>query len=563
MTRSPLRPVVGWPAEYAERYRAAGYWTDETFDAFLAERVRLHADRPAVVGVSAAQPRVRVALSYAELEVAVGRLAGLFAARGVEQGDRIVLQLPNCVEYVVAVFAAFRLGALPVFALPAHREREIGQFARISDAAAYVFAGTGWGFDYAALAERIGAELEAAGHQPPAAVDLSTWDLVGSDADTSIGAAPATVEATDIAFLQMSGGTTGVPKLVPRTHADYLYSVRASAEICGLDSGTVMLVALPAAHNFPMSSPGLLGVLDRGGTVVLAPDPSPRTCFGMIESERVTITSLVPPLAQSWLASAARGLRHDLSSLAVVQVGGARLADSVARRITPELGCALQQVYGMAEGLVCYTRDDDPEDLVTTTQGRPISADDELRIDPETGELSTRGPYTIRGYYGADEVHDDYFTEDGFYRTGDVVRQLPSGHLQVTGRIKDQINRGGDKIAIDEVEDLLLQYEGIHDAAIVSVPDAYLGERICAFVVPKARLVEGAPKAHLVGGVPAVADREPTLAEIRAFLSSAGLAPYKQPDELRVVAAFPATAPGKVNRRRLRASLAASVPVSQ
>lgn len=544
MTRSPLRPVVGWPAEFAERYRAAGYWTDENFDTFLVARVRRHADRTAVVGVGAASPRVRVALSYAELDAAVGRLAGLLAASGVEQGDRVVLQLPNCIEYVVAVFAAFRLGALPVFALPAHREREIGQFARISDAAAYVFAGTGWGFDYAALAERVGAELQAAGHQPPAAVDLTTWDLTGQSPHPSVTVPPA-VGATEIAFLQMSGGTTGVPKLVPRTHADYLYSVRASAEICGLDESTVMLVALPAAHNFPMSSPGLLGVLDRGGTVVLAPDPSPRTCFGMIESERVTLTSLVPPLAQSWLASAARGLRHDLSSLAVVQVGGARLADSVARRIAPELGCSLQQVYGMAEGLVCYTHADDPDELVTTTQGRPISPDDELRIDPETGELATRGPYTIRGYYGADEVHADHFTDDGFYRTGDVVRQLPSGHLQVTGRIKDQINRGGDKIAIDEVEDLLLQFDGVHDAAIVSVPDAYLGERICAFVVP------------------AVADREPRLAEIRAFLTAAGLAPYKQPDELRIVAAFPATAPGKVNRRRLRASLAASVPAPQ
>ena len=544
MTRSPLRPVVGWPAEFAERYRAAGYWTDENFDTFLAARVRRHADRTAVVGVGAASPRVRVALSYAELDAAVGRLAGLLAASGVEQGDRVVLQLPNCIEYVVAVFAAFRLGALPVFALPAHREREIGQFARISDAAAYVFAGTGWGFDYAALAERVGAELQAAGHQPPAAVDLTTWDLTGQSPHPSVTVTPA-VGATEIAFLQMSGGTTGIPKLVPRTHADYLYSVRASAEICGLDEATVMLVALPAAHNFPMSSPGLLGVLDRGGTVVLAPDPSPRTCFGMIESERVTLTSLVPPLAQSWLASAARGLRHDLSSLAVVQVGGARLADSVARRIAPELGCSLQQVYGMAEGLVCYTHADDPDELVTTTQGRPISPDDELRIDPETGELATRGPYTIRGYYGADEVHADHFTDDGFYRTGDVVRQLPSGHLQVTGRIKDQINRGGDKIAIDEVEDLLLQFDGVHDAAIVSVPDAYLGERICAFVVP------------------AVADREPRLAEIRAFLTTAGLAPYKQPDELRIVAAFPATAPGKVNRRRLRASLAASVPAPQ
>ena len=537
--RSPLRAVVGWPAEFAERYRAAGYWT-ETFDAFLGDRAERYADRPAVVGVSAARPGERTALTYAQLRDAVGRLAGLLAGRGVEPGDRVLLQLPNCVDYVVAVFAVFRLGALPVFALPAHREREIGQFAQIADAAAYVFAGTGWGYDFTGLAERVAAELTAAGHVPPQPVDLAGWELDSTDVDPVV--APPEVASTDIAFLQMSGGTTGVPKLVPRTHADYLYSVRASADICGLDRATVMLVSLPAAHNFPMSSPGLLGVLDRGGTVVLAPDPSPRTCFGLIERERVTITSLVPPLAQAWLASAARPTHTaDLSSLRLIQVGGARLADSVARRITPELGCPLQQVYGMAEGLVCYTRSDDPAELVTTSQGRPISVDDELRIDPETGELSVRGPYTIRGYYGTDAaVQADHFTADGFYRTGDVVAQLPSGHLQVTGRIKDQINRGGDKIAVDEVEDLLLQHTGVHDAAVVSVPDPYLGERICVFVVPRE------PAA------------EPTLAELRSFLSTAGLAAYKQPDELRVVPDFPATAPGKVNRRRLRASLAAS-----
>lgn len=532
---SPLQPVLGWPAEDADRYRAAGWWTEETFDAFLTERAQRYADRTAVVGVTVGRPDERTALTYRELHDAVGRLAGLLAGRGVGAGDRVILQLPNCVDYVVAVFAVFRLGALPVFALPAHREREIAQFARIADAVAHVFAGTGWGYDYAALSAGLPGQVRA--------VDLAGWQLVDRTAGSGPTAAPDVV-STDVAILQLSGGTTGVPKLVPRTHADYLYSVRASADICDLDQTTVMLVVLPAAHNFPMSSPGLLGVLDRGGTVVLAPDPSPRTCFGLIERERVTITSLVPPLAQAWLASAGRATSTaDLSSLRLVQVGGARLADTVARRIAPELGCALQQVYGMAEGLVCYTRLDDPDELVTTSQGRPISPGDELRIDVETGELAVRGPYTIRSYYGADpQTQTDHFTRDGFYRTGDVVRRHPSGHLQVTGRIKDQINRGGDKIAVDEVEDLLLQHAGVHDAAVVSVPDPYLGERICVFVVPHR------PEA------------EPTLADLRSFLTAAGLATFKQPDELRVVPSFPATAPGKVNRRRLRATLAAHHP---
>lgn len=229
-----------------------------------------------------------------------------------------------------------------------------------------------------------------------------------------------TGDAEQVAFLQLSGGTTGVAKLIPRTHADYLYSVRASAEICGLDATTRALVVLPAAHNFPMSSPGILGVLHTGGAVVLARDPSPRTAFRLIAEHGVTDAALVPPLAQAWI-SAAQRRRPDLSTLRTVQVGGARLADSVAPAIRAVLGARLQQVFGMAEGLVNYTRADDPDELVTTTQGTPISADDELRIvDAEDrdvaegaeGRLLVRGPYTIRGYYASPRADADSFTAD-------------------------------------------------------------------------------------------------------------------------------------------------------
>src|SRR5690606_32527412 len=194
------------------------------------------------------------------------------------------------------------------------------------------------------------------------------------------------------------------------------------------------LAALPAAHNFPMSSPGFLGVLHAGGTVVLAPDPSPKSALALIETERVTITAVVPPIALLWLDAVEHGTQRDrdLSSLRVLQVGGAKFAPEAARRVRPVLGCTLQQVFGMAEGLVNYTRLDDPEDIATTTQGRPLSPADEIRIvddadrpvpDGEVGHLLTRGPYTIRGYYRADEHNAAAFTADGFYRTGDLVRR--------------------------------------------------------------------------------------------------------------------------------------------
>ena len=226
-----------------------------------------------------------------------------------------------------------------------------------------------------------------------------------------------------MAFLQISGGSTGLSKLIPRTHDDYLYSVRESADISGLEPESVYLTALPAAHNFPMSSPGYLGALYVGATVVMAPSPSPDVCFPLIAREGVTITGLVPPLALLWMQAAAKKT-HDLSSLQVLLVGGAKFLPEAARRVRPELGCTLQQVFGMAEGLVNYTRLDDPGSLIVETQGRPISPDDEILIvddagapvaEGESGNLLTRGPYTIRAYHNEPAANARSFTDDGFY----------------------------------------------------------------------------------------------------------------------------------------------------
>lgn len=353
-------------------------------------------------------------------------------------------------------------------------------------------------------------------------------------------------EPHELAFLQLSGGTTGVPKLIPRTHDDYLYSVWGSNEICGVDAGTRFLVVLPAAHNFPMSSPGWLGVLYAGGTAVLCPGPDPATAFPLIERERITMTGLVPPLALVWTEAAAE-TRCDLSSLDVVLVGGAKYSQEAARRLAPALDCRLQQVFGMAEGLVNYTRLDDDPETVVTTQGRPISPDDEIRIVDDAGHeveeggfghLLTRGPYTIRGYWRAPEHNATAFTEDGFYRTGDIVRRTATGHLVVEGRAKDQINRGGEKIAPEEVENIILAHPAVHDVSVVAVPDAYLGERTLAYVI----LRTGAEPMKSVA--------------LKRFVRARGIAAYKVPDLVEFVDAFPQTGIGKVSKKGLRSAAA-------
>lgn len=542
-TRRPGPVAAGdwtpWPEELAETYRRAGYWTGETFPAFLRDRAARFSEATAVVDGD-------TRWTYAELDRRADSLAAGLARLGVAEGDRVVVHLPNTAALLEMVFALFRRGALPVYSLPAHRRSELVHLASTAEAVALVTTDTHAGFDCRPMAAEVREEVPSLEHVVVAG-DPGT-PARGTVALEELRAEPDPLALADpdpgeVAFFQLSGGTTGLPKLIPRTHDDYLYSVRASADICALGTDTVYLGALPITHNFPMSSPGFLGVLHAGGTVVLSPDPSPATALALIEKERVTLTSVVPPVAMLWMDAVERGSQaeRDLSSLRVLQVGGATFPEEAARRVTPVLGCALQQVFGMAEGLVNYTRDGDPDEVVTATQGRPISAHDEVLIvdehdvpvpDGEPGHLLTRGPYTIRGYYRAPEHNAAAFTADGFYRTGDIVCRYPSGNLAVAGRAKDQINRGGEKIGAEEVENHILAHPAVHDTSVVALPDPYLGERTCAYIIPRG---------------PA-----PTRGEILAFLRERGLAAYKIPDRVSFVDTFPATAVGKISKRDLR-----------
>ncbi|MCA0939972.1 AMP-binding protein [Salipiger pacificus] len=528
-------PQQIWPEDFAKRYEDKGYWQGETFGQMLDRLEATHGERLALVAGDARW-------SYAELARRARIAAEGFAALGLTPGDRVLVQLPNRAEFLVAVFGLFYAGLVPVYALPAHRETEVLHLAAKSGARAYVVADRHDGFDYLPLARKVRAEVADVAHVIVAgeAAEFTAFDSLG---DKGLSA-PVPRNPREVAFLQISGGSTGLPKLIPRTHDDYLYSVRASAEICGLSDKSVYLCALPAAHNFPMSSPGYLGALHAGGTVVMSPNPQPDVAFRLIAEHGVTITGLVPPLALLWMQAAPR-TKHDLSSLQVLGVGGAKFIPEAAAKVRPVLGCTLQQVFGMAEGLVNYTRLDDPEEIIISTQGRPISPDDEvLVLDDEgnpvpegaPGNLYTRGPYTIRGYHEEPSANARSFTPDGFYRTGDVVRRLPGGYLEVRGRAGDHINRAGEKISAEEVEDHLIAHEGVFDAAVVSVPDKFLGEKTCAFVV-RSDAGEVQPR------------------DLKAFVRSRGIAEFKVPDQIVFVPEFETTAVGKVSRKALRAAL--------
>ena len=533
-----LVPFTPWPAEFAARYRQAGYWRGEPLTQLLEAQVQA---QPEAIALICGERQ----LSYAELDRQAAHLAQRLANQGFAPGDRALVQLGNQAEFYIVFFALLKAGIAPVNALFSHSRLELLAYA--GQVRPRLFIGS--------RQHPLFADDAFLGELQSAAPELDTLLLDGDSAPArALSAwlepvealrAYAPTPADQVAFFQLSGGSTGTPKLIPRTHDDYAYSVRRSVEVCGFDRDTRYLCALPAAHNFPLSSPGALGVFHAGGCVVLAADPGPATCFALIARYRVNVSALVPPALSLWLQAASEQ-REDLSSLELLQVGGARLPEAQARRIGSELGCRLQQVFGMAEGLVNYTRLDDDEAHVYGTQGCPMSPADEVRVldragNPvalgEVGALLTRGPYTIRGYFQSPEHNAMAFDAEGFYCSGDLVRLHADGYLQVVGRIKDQINRGGEKIAAEEVENLLMAHPAIVHAALVAMPDTALGEKSCAFVV----------------------SRDPALKSIalRKFLRGLGVADYKLPDRFEQLDKLPMTAVGKVDKTRLRQRIAA------
>ena len=534
MASSQLEGFVPFPPERAAAYRAAGYWTGRPVGSLLSDAARNWPAHAAVVDADGPQR-----LTFAQLDERADRAATGLAGLGIAAGDRVLLQLPNSCEFAVALFGLLRMGAIPVMCLTGHRAAELGHFAAVSEATALLIPDSANGFDYRPMADELSRDHPGLRH---VIVDgdpgpFTSWSQVC--ANNTERPEPRHPDPESPALLLVSGGTTGTPKLIPRTHDDYVYNATASAELCELTTDDVYLAALPAAHNFPLACPGLLGAIAVGAATVFLSNPSPESAFAAIARHGVTVTALVPALANLW-AQATEWEPEAPTSLRLLQVGGAKLEANDAQRVRETLTPGLQQVFGMAEGLLNYTRPDDPPDVVDHTQGRPLCADDELRIVDDAGqpvpagtegELLVRGPYTFNGYFRADEANARSFDPEGFYRSGDLVRQRADGNLEVTGRVKDVIHRGGETIPAADLEEHLRTHPAISSAAAVALPDPYLGEKICAAVV--------------FSGNPV------TLTELNAYLDGRGVATHARPDVLSAMASLPTTPVGKIDKKAI------------
>lgn len=543
-----LEGFVPYPESFAKKYRQKGYWVDKTLGEEFDQFVEKYQDR---VALSCQGERV----TYRELGERVNRLALHFAQLGLKTYDRMIFQLPNQLEFVYCYFAAVKLGIIPIASLPAHQDAEIAFFAQFTKARAHVVPSQYKNFSHQGLSRRIREK------EPNLEFTFVSGDHVSGDfisitellRDRIEDRIPMETlgkyrpEPLEPAVFQLSGGTTGVPKIIPRTHNDYALNFKRAAEITDVTMHSVMGIAIPVSHNFALCCPGLSGTLYNGGKVVLIPSTSTEDVLEAIQKEKITIMPTPPALLIRWMESEQLS-QYDISSLQTVLAGGAKLNPEVAKKVKPVLGCSYYQNLGMGEGMLFWSRKGDPEDLLLNTQGAPMfEEDDEIRIvdgndqevpPGEAGELLVRGPYTIRGYYNSPEYNRRAFTPDGFYRTGDVARIYKGRYVAVEGRIKDTINRGAEKISAEEVENHILAHPLVENCAFVAMPDPVLGEKGCAFVLTKGNLAL-------------------TLKELTDFLEDQRhIAVFKLPERLELLTELPMTKIGKIDKKELRRIIA-------
>lgn len=484
-------------------------------------------------------------LTYEELYRSANLLGQGLLSKGIKKGDNVLVQLPNSMYFVKICFALFIIGARPVLLLPTHREKDIVNIAKLMEPAAMVIPSSFPGNDYKVMAVNVAKE------QP--SISLIITDRF-DDKFTSLQSMEMELDMQhhdlmehqssykDIALFLLSGGTTGIPKIIPKLHTSYLYNAKAAAEHCNVKQCSAYLAVLSIAHDYPLCSPGVLGTLSKGGKIVLSTTSTFDEVLWWIERERITFTSIVPAIAKLWLESLALEEEADLSSMEYILLGAAKLEKPLAFQLMKQFDCQLIQGYGLGEGITCFTSPNDDLQTIISTQGQPISKGDEFKIVDEegdevplgvAGELIQKGPYTFLGYYKSPEINMESFTKGGFFKTGDKARVTDDGNIQILGRVREQINRAGENIIPSEIESYMLEHEEIKEVSVAGVPDEELGERICAFVVKEDK------------------DSNLSLTGLCKFLIGIGVANYKLPDQLIDVEAIPYINIGKSDKKKL------------
>jgi 2,3-dihydroxybenzoate-AMP ligase len=537
--REPLPGVIYPPPERLAKYVEAGALSELSLIQALIDSFDRHA---ANVALHAPEGDI----SYAQLQEITDRYAAGLIRLGLKPLERVLFQVGNCKELVFAVVGCLKAGLIPVCTLPAHREREIEYLGCHADAMAHIVQGDDPKFDLVEFALKTQVKIPTLRHvisirgKPREGIQCFE-DLISRESTETARRTVAQIERDpyQVAIFQLSGGTTDVPKIIPRLQNDYLLNAQLTAQTLGYRATDVMFMPMPMIHNACMICFWLPALL-TGAAFAIPEDMTPESWGRVFQRNRPTFLGLIRALIPRLDAMVERGLGSIDSVRACWCPDAARLMREKYRIPT-------YAMFGMSEGLNMYTRAGDPAEALNWTVGRPLSPFDEVQLVipgtdsladvGEIGEFRARGPYTISGYYNAPERNQIAFTRDGFYKTGDL---LVARHIDGTvyyafaGRTKDVVDRGSEKINCEEVEHAVSTHPSVSVCAVIGMPDPVLGERVCAYVVLRENL-------------PA-----PSVVEMSAHMQQLGIAKFKWPERIEVIDALPLTRVGKLDKVKLR-----------
>jgi acyl-CoA synthetase (AMP-forming)/AMP-acid ligase II len=528
---------VQWDDARAAQWVAGGQWLNRTLAGAVREAAQTEPHR--VTQICGGRE-----VTAGEVWDKAQRLASSLWARGFRAGDVVAFQTPNWHEGAFIDVAACLIGLVVCPIVTIYRDREVELILSDSRAKGIFIAETFRGFDFAAMLARLRPALPTLQH---------VWTVRGSTGsgtdlqDLIADALPIPelppVSPDAVKLVLYTSGTTGRPKAVLHSHNSLIRATLMCASHWGIAAGDTTLMPSPVTHVTGFSH-GLEMPFYGGTRCVLMEKWDAAEAVAIIEREQVSFTIGATPFLQELMDVAeTKGLT--LPSLRLFPCGGAAVAPEMIYRVARVLpNCRSFRVYGSSEAPMITLGFCAPgqERLAAETDGEIV--DYEVRVVDlegrtlglgQEGEICARGPSLFLGY--ADPVHSaEAFDSDGFFRTGDIGYVTAENAVVFTGRIKDLINRGGEKISAKEVEDLLHQHPAVMNAAVVAMPHARLGETVCAYVIAR-------PGASV------------TAADITALLDAAGVAKQKYPERIIFVEDFPKTASGKVKKDLLRADV--------
>ena len=533
-----LEGFIGPHIEDEKRYIANGWWRNVTFGYALDEVAEKYPDNEAFVDN-------KVRLTFTQLRETINRLAANLVELGIVKGDRVLLQLPNWSEFLFSFYALQKIGAPAVLMLPRHGLREIDHFSCMTKAKAWIMPENYHKTNYIPMivqALKSNPTLKhiiiVRGRENSSFISFDKL-LNGRTPDRKpqiIGNGP---ETSDVAFIMPTGGTTGLPKAVPRTHNSAICDAWYRTEAREQGKDEICLLSVPLEHNLGLAA--MNGTILTGGKLVFLDSTKPEDFCETVEKEKVTCAPLVPTLL-SRLVNFSNLDNYDLRSLRALYVGGAKTPPDIIRAVHKRMGNIYICAFGMSEGTGCTTRLDDNLDVILNSVGKPCCPHDDYRIvDDEgrevpvntEGELIVKGPSIFFGYLNNPEENARAFTKEGYFITGDRAVIDENGYFRITGRSKDIIIRGGENISPADIEVMIREHPKVEDIAVIGIPDEEFGERVCAYIKTKG-------------------DTTISLSDITGFLSEQGASVLQLPERVEIIDNIPLTNIGKPDKKALK-----------